>query len=305
MGFKILLIVAMAAVGVALGAPENTREDLGINPKDGELIDWYSCEGKEIGNYANPRRCTHYITCDTGARVWERPCAACHEDPVRCPEGMLHYNEESDKCLWVDEAECHVDGSPRTTRRPPVSPTTTRPTAPTPTPEPECESPPPRPEPGWCNPDNCTVTGWCHWYDWCHRDDDSGLGADWNGHGKDGEWRDGSCSEQHNLYFNPDLNEYGGACDFWGNLPQKWKDAYHCDPECIDPHCEWKVDPDAPWCSPTYLYFNPQLYGGVEVKLACQSHNHDQLLWSQAQKNCLHCSQVDGENGNPCCQTVA
>jgi len=293
MGFKILLLLTAS---VWLASAASTRDEL-LPPADhkaGQEVDWYDCEGKTIGNYEHPHECTIYIACASGNRAFEMPCAECTFDPVRCPDGRTHYNEDSDQCLWADEAGCSGKGPSTTTRR---TTTTTTTQAPEPT-TPDAGTGPTRPTPGdKCDTaDDCELDGWCHWYDWCDRVEDNTTGKI---KGKDGIWRTGECSEEHNMYFNPNKTEHGGICDFWYNLTPDMQHKYNNDPACIDPHCEWSVDPDGPAeCAHTYRYFHPDRYDGKIVTLECSTG----LVWSQDLKNCVHCSAVVREDGNSCCE---
>jgi hypothetical protein len=70
------------------------------------LVDWYDCSGKSDGNYIHPTDCTKFISCVAQTHAYERDCAACHVDPVRCPTGRTHYDHPSDACLWANEAGC-------------------------------------------------------------------------------------------------------------------------------------------------------------------------------------------------------
>jgi len=266
------------AVALAVASAGVTKDDHEVN--GGVEVDGAICKGREIGDYQHPTMCTKFIACASGGRAFEMPCATCHVDATTCPEGVLHFSEEHQQCLEADRAGCG-GGKPTTT--------TTR--APTPQPPPR-----PWPQPGDpCDPDDCKLEGWCHEYYWCERvkDVDGHKGT-----GKDGYIKYGDCKEAHNLYFNPDVNPtHGGVCDFFGNLRWAMKKAYNNDPECIDPHCEWKRDPNNRWCANTYQYFHPDRNDGERVILTCPAG----LLWSQADKNCLDCSDVYDKNGDCCC----
>lgn len=52
------------------------------------------CQGKRNGNYANPKNCSGYITCDTGFTVF-----------MNCPSG-LWYNETIDRCDHPQNVQC-------------------------------------------------------------------------------------------------------------------------------------------------------------------------------------------------------
>jgi len=155
-----------------------------------------------------------------------------------------------------------------------------------------------RPTPGdECDPDECVLEGHCQEYWWCERED-----SDHKGKGKKGEWMENRCDNEageSNMYWNPNHN--GGSCDWWENLDDATKELYNKDPACIDPHCEWKPDPNNE-CSGTYWYFHPDKNGGKDVELHCPSlADGEQLLWSQARKSCHHCSGVTKADGSACC----
>jgi len=148
-----------------------------------------------------------------------------------------------------------------------------------------------------CDPDDCQVDGWCHEYTWCEREE-----SDHKGTGKRGFKKSDNCPEEFNLYFNPKKNDiHGGVCDFWENLDDDTKDAYNKDPDCIDPHCEWKPDPDNE-CSSKYWYFHPEKNEGNDIPLECPSRlDGEQLLWDQDRKSCHACTSVKKSDGTACC----
>jgi len=289
MGVKILLVLACALVSTMAAA---TGEDHLPGHKDSEQpVDWYDCSGKDLGNYNHPHDCTKFMTC-APAGAYERDCAACHVHPDNCPEGRLHYNEPQDKCLWADEAGCSAGGGP--THAPPT--TTTQASE-----ERPVEGTPCDPE----DADKCWTNGDCHDYWWCERDH-----SDHKGEGKPGTWRYGKCNQDFNLYFNPhraNNSVHGGVCDHWTNLDDDLKDQYNKDPSCIDPHCEWR---ELEECGTHYEYMHPKETDGDFWVLDCPNLNtnsmsaNDQLLWSQREKNCLHCSEVKREDGTACCAVV-
>ena len=231
------------------------------------LVDWYDCSEREDGNYIHPNDCTKFMSCVARQHAYERNCAICNENPVNCPTGRLHYHYPQDRCEWADVAGCVVE-----------------------------EGPDPG-EPEGCDPDDCQVGGWCHTYWWCEREE-----SDHKGKGKRGVNRTDTCPEEFNLYFNPKKNDvHGGVCDFWENLDDDTKRDYNNDPECIDPHCEWKPDPDNE-CSSRYWYFHPDKNDGQDVELNCPARSDgEQLIWDQGRKSCHICSAVLRSDGSPCC----
>jgi hypothetical protein len=150
-----------------------------------------------------------------------------------------------------------------------------------------------------CDPDECVVEGHCLDYWWCEREE-----SDHKGKGKKGHWKNDVCDNEageHNLYWNPDHNDGAGACDFWQNLSEEVKLRYNRDPACIDPHCEWKRDPENE-CSHKYWYFHPEKNDGKDLALECpQRPDGEHLIWDHARKNCHPCHTVKDSNGNACC----
>jgi len=290
MGFKILFVLALSVYAVTAAAttkdePHKASEGKG----DGLPVDWYDCTGREVGNHNHPTTCTKFMACTEGGDAYEMDCALCQPNDPRCPDGRTHYNKAADACLWPDEAGCAGDHQP---------PTTTTTTEPTPT-----TGPTPCPLPGEeCDPDDCELCGDCHDYVWCERVE-CDKETDRCDEKRKGTVQPGECKEEHNLFFDPrakDSDIHGGVCNFWSNLDRDTKRKYNEDEKCINPHCEWKVDPLNEWCAPTYLYFHPDKNEGNETRITCPELDGDQLLWSQADRNCVHCSDLRGEDGNPC-----
>jgi len=288
MAFKILLALALSvcmanAAGHIKPIDDGAQklpsvEEEGhykIPPVDEEHdreVDWYNCAGKSDGNYIHPFDCTKFMSCVAQKHAYERNCAACHTHPDNCPTGKLHYHHPGDACEWAHIAGCVTD----------------------PGDDDSTEEPPPAPE---CDPDECRVDGYCHDYWWCDREE-----SDHKGQGKSGHKKWETCDPAHNLYFNPNHNNvHGGVCDFWENLDQATKDRYNNDPECIDPHCEWKPDPDNE-CSSKYWYFHPEQNDGQDQEMHCpQRPDGEQLVWDQARKSCHVCSSVHRGDGSACC----
>ena len=67
----------------------------GLTPQDAH-VDWYDCSGKADGNYPHPYECTKFMSCVAQEYAYERNCAVCAYDPVRCPNGRTHYDPASD-----------------------------------------------------------------------------------------------------------------------------------------------------------------------------------------------------------------
>ncbi|MFG3223912.1 chitin binding peritrophin-A domain-containing protein [Kitasatospora sp. NPDC048194] len=68
---------------------------------------WYSCSGKEVGNYADPRDPTRFITCDASGRAIEFDCPP----DANSPTGRMIYDEATDRPVPYDEAEhAHLFG---------------------------------------------------------------------------------------------------------------------------------------------------------------------------------------------------
>lgn len=61
----------------------------------------------------HPTDCTKFMSCVAGRYAYERNCAACDPDPADCPTGRLHYDLNSDACLWSYEASCVTEQAPR------------------------------------------------------------------------------------------------------------------------------------------------------------------------------------------------
>jgi hypothetical protein len=264
------------AAALALASAAATKEDHVAN--GGVEVDGAICIGRDIGDYEHPSMCSKFIACASGGRAFEMPCAPCTVEEGSCPDGVLHYSEEKGQCDFVDKAGCG-------------KPTTTTPRPPTLQPGDPCD-----------DADNCTIIGDCHWYRFCER----GVSEDHEGHKGEGIHPGflvfGECKEEHNLYFNPELNDgvHGGSCDFWGNLSDDLKRKYNEDPDCIDPHCEWIPDPDEGCCH-HYSYFHPREFGGKVQNLECPSWNGNQLLWSQVDKACLPCGEAVNHKDNTTC----
>jgi len=299
MGFKLLLAFALSAsLSLASANVASPRDDpLPPMPKDGEglPIPGYDCSPFRVGNHNHPSECTKFISCNDGGLAYEMDCANCTPGDPRCPEGKTNYNYAADACLWPADAGCSGGGGGTQPPPPPTPEPTEAPTTPGGGGGDETTTD----DPG-CNPDNCTTTGWCRWYEWCERDVKEGL----EGHTGKVHWghkERGECDPAFNLYFNPNITQHGGTCDFWFNLPQPIKDAYNADPNCVDPHCEWRELEGE--CNTQYEYYNPDRFGD-EVKLeTCPQagHNGEQLYWNHDQKACLHCSQVPKASGGDCC----
>jgi len=312
MASKVVLIVALLVCGssayVSRAKSARTVGDY-LEDENKRLVDNYSCAGKEDGNYIHPTDCTKFMSCVAQTYAYERDCATCHVHPTDCPNGKTHYDHPSDACLWAWEAGCVID-SPVTE---PTTTTTTEQTTTTTEAEPETEPPTTTTEKTTttteaepevttdaqddsssseedpsCNPDECRVVGYCHEYEWCERED-----SDHKGKGKAGTRKTDTCDPALNLYFNPNANSiHGGVCDFWENLDQETKDTYNADPNCIDPHCEWKPDAENE-CSSKYWYFHPEKNDGNDLELNCPSRpDGEQLLWDQSRKSCHTCDVV-------------
>jgi len=282
--FKVLFVLALSvymanAVGVISPFDGYHKiPDLDEEKERDSKVDWYDCSGKADGNYIHPTDCTKFMSCVAQTHAYERNCAECHVHPDTCPTGRTHYDHPADACLWANEAGCVTDPGD---------------SGEIPDPEP---TPDPNPDPEDCDPDDCQVEGDCHEYWWCERE-----ASDHKGRGKKGEKRYEICDPAHNLYFNPNRNDvHGGVCDFWENLDQATKDKYNADPTCIDPHCEWKPDPDNE-CSSKYWYFHPEQNNGEDQEMHCpQRPDGEQLIWDQTRKSCHVCSSVQSSSG-PCC----
>lgn len=85
---------------------------------DKSPIDWYDCKGRTNGNYPHPVDCTRFVTCSNEIAS-ERDCAICEYHPIRCPEGRLIFDSETNMCLFANEAKCQslCDQSGDTVRR--------------------------------------------------------------------------------------------------------------------------------------------------------------------------------------------
>jgi len=283
MAFKVLSVLLLVVyVANVSGNKAGLRAvgGHGAAKDEDKEVDWYDCSKKEDGNYPHPFECTKFMSCVARSHAYERNCATCHEHPTTCPDGRTHYNHPADACLWADEAGC----TPGTTEGPPPTPTTTA-----------------RPDPLRCEAeeaDDCRTDGWCHDYRWCERHE-----SDHKGKGKPGWKRNGTCPEELNLYFNPNRsnnNLHGGVCDWWENLDEETQAKYNNDPDCIDPHCEWKSNGE---CSESYIYFHPEKNDGQDVTLECRQRPvGERLVWDQGRKNCHLCSTVFRADGTtPCC----
>lgn len=301
---KTIFLTVLAATTVIAAVPSKNKgvtiNGLGrVSPLEVDhtrtLVTWYDCSGKADGNYIHPNDCTKFMSCVAESYAYERECAGCHVNEHECPTGRLHYDHPQDSCLWAYEAGCVTDGGNQTasTQAPQPDPETTEAPAP--------EEPSTTADPGnggggdECNPDTCWTDGYCQSYRWCEREV-----SDHKGEGKKGTWANATCED--NLYFNPNHNSvHGGVCDYWENLDQETKDKYNSDPMCIDPHCEWKPDPNSE-CSPNYWYFHPDQNEGKDQEMSCPVRSDgEQLLWDQSRKSCHPCHGVTKSDGTACC----
>jgi len=286
--FLVALGLAVLASDVSAAADSKIKNPRAVSDLESDatksLVDFYSCAGKADGNYVHPFDCTKFMSCVAQQYAYERLCADCHVNPDNCPTGRLHYHHPDDACLWSYEAGCVVDTPIEVTSEDPV-PT-----------EGTSEAPVPTEDPG-CDPDDCWVTGYCHDYSWCERD-----ASDHKGKGKRGTTKSDTCDESQNLYFNPNHNSvHGGVCDFWENLDEATKEVYNKDPSCIDPHCEWKPDPEKE-CSSKYWYFHPEQNDGKDKEMHCPNRpDGEALIWDQDRKSCHPCAVVKDSKGDPCC----
>jgi len=314
--FIVALLVCVSHAYVSRAKSARSVSDF-EDDENKRLVENYSCAGKADGNYIHPSDCTKFMSCVAQTYAYERDCASCHVNPTDCPNGKTHYDHPSDACLWAWEAGCVTDPQPTEappTEAPTQAPTTTKRTTTTEEPEepvtvesdesdepsdessgePSEESDEPSDES--CDPDECRVEGYCHEYSWCEREE-----SDHKGKGKAGFKKNDTCDPALNLYFNPNVNSiHGGVCDFWENLDQETKDTYNSDPNCIDPHCEWRADAENE-CSSKYWYFHPDKNNGNEIELDCPSRpDGQQLLWDQSRKSCHTCDVVPSSNGFCC-----
>jgi hypothetical protein len=287
MAIKVLILLALSAcmANADVRAPPPNRSSPQLNWWDdpsAKLVDWYDCSGKADGNYPHPTHCTRFMSCVAQTHAYERQCATCHVHPTNCPEGQTHYDHPADACLWADETDCSAEGNPPTTTTEEAHPTTTTTEGPGPV------------DPERCDPDDCQNSGYCHKYSWCRRDE-----SDHKGKGKLGWIVHDECDAAHNLYWNPRWNSvHNGTCDFWENLDDDIKDQYNNDPECIDPHCEWRPDPINA-CSSKYIYFHPEQNEGQDQEMHCPTRpDREQLYWDQVKKSCHVCSAVAACDGH-------
>jgi len=74
-----------------------------------------SLAGRPDRCYADPWDRTRYFAVRNGM-VRERECPACQRNPVVCPDGRLHWDQEKQSCGWADEANPRLvalaDGEP-------------------------------------------------------------------------------------------------------------------------------------------------------------------------------------------------
>jgi len=268
---KVLFIVAVIAVASA-----NAKAAIKAAGDTSRPAPWYSCSGKQPGNYINPRDCTRFITCDAGLQAIEFDCGECSNRPEACtPQNRLIYNATVDACLWADETECVGGGDGEESTIDPGQPTTTDAPQPSPTTPEDATQPPKEGDP--CDPDNCRNTGECQVYLRCDKETQK-LVAEQCGDG---------------MFWNPDNGAvHGGNCDLLENLSEDVRRGYRSDPECLA--CFWRQVDD---CSAEYLYQAPNQSNRNVSRLSCSNG----LIFSEAKETCQRCEDVSRPDGTTCC----
>jgi len=261
---KVIEIVGVLAVTVVAvsGRARHTEGDTS------RPAPWYSCSGKQPGNYLHPYDCTRFIMCDAGLRAFEFDCGECSNRPEVCnPQNRLTYNATVDQCLWADETECH-GGLVPTTEDPILEPEPT-------TPEDSDPKPPKEGDP--CNLEDCKNIGDCQSYLRCDKETE--------------KWVEEQCGDE--MFWNPENGGvHGGNCDLLKNLSDEVVKRYRSDPSCLA--CFWEATGE---CERAYRYQAPNLNNRNVLNLTCS----EELVFSQEKLTCQRCSDVRRANGTTCC----
>ncbi|CAG7822804.1 unnamed protein product [Allacma fusca] len=142
-----------------------------------------------------------------------------------------------------------------------------------------------------CNPMECRQKGDCFHYQVCY----------------EGAWKNETCNA--GLFWNSQLpNNFGGACDYWSNLPDDIKNDYSTDPNCVPPCRWWQQSTEL--CSPYYHFTipfdpnHPLTASQRDTILKCPSapagSSEPDLIWNPAKFTCDKPSNV-----NNCANIIA
>jgi hypothetical protein len=154
-----------------------------------------------------------------------------------------------------------------------------------------------------CNPNDCTLSGYCYNYKACnpltrtYRTWTCSEGLFWNPHNST---TSGNFTSPGNSSTSETCH---GSCDVWDNLAEGTKSEYRSDQNCFS-QCFYAPLED---CGSSYLFHGHGQDGREVETVSCpidiRRGRHVPLVWVQERESCDFCYNVRRSSGNgTCCQ---